>query len=212
MWSGPARRDPTCRRPAARSASAGSKRPSRTTCAGSPTGGRRCRATAARSCCTRRITMRPCRRSASHGVRKVIDLWAERTTALGATRRRRLRARVRESGRRGRRDHRPSARPDLRLRPCAAATGLAAGRRLEARGRLRRPVRGRAPIGHDDTAALDRVRARGIDVSDRADARTRSSRCPTCRRSATPAATRWRRCWSTSSIGSTGCTTSRCRT
>ena len=54
------------------------------------------------------------------GVRKVIDLWAERTDGTRRARRRRLRAGVREPRAAGRRDHRPSAWADLRLRPRAA--------------------------------------------------------------------------------------------
>ena len=88
-WSGRGRRDRTCRRRAARSASVGSRRRSRTTCAGSPTAGRRWTAIGARSCCTRRTTTPRSGRSAPEGARKVVDLWAERTTALGARRRRR---------------------------------------------------------------------------------------------------------------------------
>ena len=81
------------------------------------------------------------RRSASPGARKVIDLWADRTAALGRTRRRRLRPRVREPRRRGRRDDRPSARADLRLRPRAQPTGTA-------------PAGGWKPIGWPDDATL----------------------------------------------------------
>ena len=111
------RHDRTCRRRAARSASVGSRRPSRTTCAGSPTAGRRWTATGARSCCTRPSTTPRSGRSGVDGARKVVDLWAERTAALGA------RADVsyvlvfENRGRRGRCDDRPSARSDLRLRP-----------------------------------------------------------------------------------------------
>ena len=94
MWSARARRDPTCRPPAARSAPGASRRPSRTTCAGSATDGRRCRATGARWCCTPPSTTPRSPRSVSHGARKVIDLWAQRTAELGAARRRRLRARA----------------------------------------------------------------------------------------------------------------------
>ena len=60
-----ARTVPTCRRRAARSASAGSRHRSRTTCSGSRTDGRRWAATAARSCCTRRSTTPRSGRSAS---------------------------------------------------------------------------------------------------------------------------------------------------
>ena len=48
------------------------------------TAGRRCPTTAARSCSTPRSTTRRSGRSASTGARQVIDLWAERTAALGA--------------------------------------------------------------------------------------------------------------------------------
>ncbi len=50
------------------------------------------------------------------GVARVVDLWADRTEALGRARRRRLRAGVREPRRRGRRHHRPPPRPGLRAR------------------------------------------------------------------------------------------------
>ena len=75
-WSAPARPAPTCPAAAARSAPAASRRPNRTTCAGSATVGRRCPASAARWCSTRRSTTPRSRRSASTGARKVIDLWA----------------------------------------------------------------------------------------------------------------------------------------
>jgi UDPglucose--hexose-1-phosphate uridylyltransferase len=48
-------------------------------------------------------------------VRKVVDLWAERTEALGVPPRPRLRAGVREQRRRRGRHHPPPARPDLQL-------------------------------------------------------------------------------------------------
>ena len=54
----------------------GLEAPDRTTFVGSPIAGRRCRASVARWCCTPRSTTPRWRRSASLGVRKVIDSWA----------------------------------------------------------------------------------------------------------------------------------------
>ena len=59
-----ARAGRTCPSPAARSAPAGSRRPSPTTCGGSPTGGRPCPTAAARWCCTHRTTTPSSGRSA----------------------------------------------------------------------------------------------------------------------------------------------------
>ena len=65
------------------------------------------------------------------GIRKVIDLWADRTTALGARDDVDFVLVFENRGRRGRRDDRPPARADLRLRPrsrppVAAARGVVA--------------------------------------------------------------------------------------
>ena len=62
--SAPARCGRTCRRRCARSAPAGSRRPSHTTCASSRTAGPPCQTDAARSCSTPPSTMRPSGRSA----------------------------------------------------------------------------------------------------------------------------------------------------
>jgi len=103
-------------------------------------------------------------------------------------RRRRLRAGLRESWSSGRRDHRPSARSDLRLRPRAAATRLAAQRRVEAGGRLRRAIRHRVPVDDTRAGALVRLRAGGVDVPDRVDPRAvgTSTRPAVARRRRTP--------------------------
>ena len=130
------RAGPTTRR--ARSASAGSRRPSRTRCARSRTGGRRSRP-ATRSTSTRALGRRrpassrcPARGAAevvlyspdhdgslaTHRRRRaravVVDLWAERTAALLDAARDRVRPRVREPRRRRRRDDPAPARADLR--------------------------------------------------------------------------------------------------
>ncbi len=55
-----------------------------TTSSGSPTAGPPCPTSAARWCCTPRTTTPSSGSSASTGRRKVVDLWAERTAALGA--------------------------------------------------------------------------------------------------------------------------------
>ena len=74
----------TCPRPPARSAPAGSRRPSRTTCAGSRTAGPRC---PDERC---EVVLYTPEHDATFwslgaaGARKVIDLWAERSAALGA--------------------------------------------------------------------------------------------------------------------------------
>ena len=58
----------------------------------------------------------------------LLEVWGDRTVRLGAPRRRRLRAAVREPRRRDRRDAASSARPDLRLSVRAAGAGADAGR------------------------------------------------------------------------------------
>ena len=98
----------------------GLEAPSRTTCAGSPTGGRRWgrpvrgRALHARA---RRDVRIARRRRRPQGDRPV----GRAHRRARRPRRRRLRARVREPRSGGRCDDRPSARPDLRLRPRARA-------------------------------------------------------------------------------------------
>ena len=101
----------------------------------------------------------------SPSARKVIDLWADRTAAARRARRRRVRARVREPWCRGRRDHRPSARADLRLRPRAQPAGAAPRRRLDAARMARRRHARRADDRREGRlAGVGAVRA---DVPDR---------------------------------------------
>ena len=113
------------------------------------TAGRRWPTSAARSCSTRRSTTRRSGRSASTGARRVVDLWAERTAALGA------RADVdyvlvfeNRGAEVGATIAHP-ARPDLRLRPRPRA----AARRARARRALLRA--GRPP--RRDRARLARL-------------------------------------------------------
>ena len=131
-----------------------------TTCAGSRTAGRRCPRAAARSCSTRRATTPRSGRSGRTAPCAVIDLWAERTAALGAHRGRRLRARVREPRAGGGLDDHAPARADLRVRLRARAAA--------ARARARRAVhRSRRPARRH-RARLAGVGAGGADVPVRA--------------------------------------------
>ncbi len=138
------------------------------------------------------------------GARKVVDLWAEQDRRARGAGRRRLRAGVREPGRRRRGHDPPSPRPDLRVRvrPRAAAARAARGDRLDDPGdRLVAEAQGwRAwvPLAPTFPYALrlapDDAGARPA-VADR-----------------TRDATGWRRCSSTCSTGSTSCSTRRRRT
>ena len=169
------------RRSAARSAPAGSRRPSRTTCAGSSTAGRRCPTTAARSCSTRRSTTPRSGRSAPRAPRRVVDLWAERTAALGA---RDDVAYVLVFENRGAAVGATITHPHGQIYafdfvPELPLRELERGERLDEPGR---PARRRG-------AGLA-----GVGAARRRCSRTRcgsrpTSRCPTCRRSTTPAAT-----------------------
>ena len=138
------------------------------------------------------------------GARKVIDLWAERSAALGARADIDVRARLREPRRRGRRDDHAPARPDLRVRLRARAAAAASS---TAAARSATPATGSSP----------RSRTGGPGCPRRRSSRTRcawlpTSRCPTCRRSTTPVATRSPRSSSTCSSASTASSTPRRRT
>ena len=176
-----------------------------TTCTGSPIDGRRCRATGARSCCTRRSTTPASRRSASTVLARVIELWDRAIPSPRRSRRRRLRADVREPRSRGRCNDRSPARADLRLRPRSRAAATPARGRLGARRRSRRPLGGRA-------RRLASLGAGRLDVSGRA--RSGADRTPARhhRARAIASATRWPSCWSTCWAGWTGCRASRCPT
>ncbi len=107
---------------------AGSRHPSPTTCSGSRTGGRPCPTAAARWCSTPPTTTPQFWSLGLHGARRVVELWAERTAALGARDDVDYVFGVREPRARGRRDHRPPARPDLRVRLGATRAAARAGR------------------------------------------------------------------------------------
>ncbi len=157
-----ARHARTSRRRRARSARAGSRRPRRTTCGGSRTAGRRCRADRCEV-----ILYTPEHDATfwslgAEGARRVIDLWADRTAALGARDDVDVRARVREQRCRGRRDDHAPARPDLRIRLRSRTLPLRELRSAERRSASRGDARGR------DRAGLARVGARGSDLPVRA--------------------------------------------
>ena len=201
----PARRLPVLRRRAGGARAL--RRPGR-----SPTGGRRyARRAGPRSCSTRPTTTPACGSSGATGVARVVDLWAERTEALGAPRRRRLRAGVREPRRRGRRHHRPPPRPGLRARrrgrrPPLARAAPGGPRRLRA-----------VPAAAD--ASWSSPRTTGGRPGCRTPAPTLTACCShptstarTCPRSTARSATASPPCWSTCSAGSTGSSTRRCPT
>jgi hypothetical protein len=94
------------------------------------------------------------------GRRPTGDRPVERAVLLARlTRRRRLRAHLREPRPRGRCHHRPSPRSDLRVRPCARTTVTTAGGRVATRARSRRTFRRR-------TRSLAGDGAGGVDVPD----------------------------------------------
>ena len=111
----------------------------------------------------------------------MVDLWAERSAALGARPDIALRAGVREPGSRGRGHHQPPPRPDLRLRP-----GAAPGPPTSSIG-----ATSAAGLGPD--APGDRLVSRSGDwrawvpwaagLALLAGGRARGTRCPTCPRS-----------------------------
>ena len=190
---------------------AASRRPSPTTCGCSPTAGRRSPTSAARSSSTRPTTTRRSGSLRPARARRVVDLWAERTRALGARDDVAYVLVFENRGAEVGRHHRPPARPDLRLRRAcrrspprelagrrrAALCADAPGARL---GRSTRRLAGRGcptpPSGPTSCCVAP------------ADARPRP---PVARRRPTATALgrgpRRRR-----SVGSTGCSTSRCPT
>ena len=153
------------------------------------------------------------RRSATAGARTVVDLWAERTAALGA------RADVdyvlvlREPRSRGRRHHRPSPRPDLRRSTRCRRERRSSFERASASAVARRPdAPRRSPRApRRRLAGLGAVgRRRGptqlVVAPEHAGARTCPSLDDRSRRRARPPSS------STCSAGSTGSSTSRCPT
>ncbi len=140
-----------------------------------------------------------------HGVRKVIDLWAQRTEALGQ---RDDVDFVLVFENRGAEVGATIAHPHGQIYaydhiPQRPASLLAAGWKPE------------ADCGDRMVAQADGWTAcvpGGIDVPDRARPSPPRPRFPTCHRSTPKDAMVWRRCSSMSSLGSTGSTTSRCPT